>query len=86
MRNTSQNKRLDRIPKRYRDEVESDLGRIAEKIKKRRQQKELTQEGLAELLNIEPATLQSIEQQRGRPSIELLLAIVKILEMRLTLK
>lgn len=86
MRNSSKNKRLERVPKQFREAVETDLEVIAEKIKKRRRNKELTQEQLAEALNIEPTTLQAIEQQRGRPSLELLLTIVKALEMKITIK
>lgn len=86
MRNSSKNRRLDRIPKKYRQAVITDLGTIAEKIKKRRAKLGFTQESLAEALNVEPTTVQSIEQMRGRPSLELLLAIVKILEMKITLK
>ena len=86
MKNSSKNRRLDRIPKQYKQEVVSDLIAIADKIKKRRKAKGFTQESLAEVLNIEPTTIQGIEQMRGRPSLELLLAIVKVLEMKITLQ
>ena len=86
MRNNSKNRRLDRIPKQHKKEVEDGLALIAEKIKKKRKMKGFTQESLAEALNIEPSTLQGIEQKRGRPSLELLLAIVKVLEMKITLQ
>lgn len=47
---------------------------------------QMTQEQLAESLNIEPSTLQSIEQQRGRPSLELLLTIAKVLQTKFVIK
>ena len=86
MKNNSKNRRLDRIPRQHKQEVEDGLALIAEKIKKRRKMKGFTQESLAEALNIEPSTLQGIEQKRGRPSLELLLAIVKVLEMKIILQ
>lgn len=86
MKKRSKNRRLERLPKQYRDDVEVGLTFVAEQLKKRRISKDMTQEGLAELLNVEPTTIQSIEQMRGRPSLELLLAMVKVLEMKITLK
>lgn len=86
MKNSSKNKRLDRVPKQYKHDVFSDLAIIADKLKKRRKAKGYTQEELAEILNIEPSTLQGIEQMRNRPSLELLLAMVKVLEIKITLK
>lgn len=86
MKNTSKNRRLDRVPKEYRDAVKQDIAGIAQKIKKRRSAMRMTQEQLAESLNIEPSTLQSIEQQRGRPSLELLLTIAKVLQTKFVIK
>lgn len=86
MPNYSENKRLAKIPVAYRSAVEKDLLDIAAKIKKRREAKNISQEKLAEMLQVDPTTIQGIEQLRVRPSLELLLAIVKILEMKITLK
>lgn len=86
MSNASKNKRLDRIPKQYRIAIEEDLAALALKIKKRRKSLDITQEELAELLGIDPTTIQGIEQMRSRPSLELLLTIVKVLKMRVMLQ
>ncbi|MBY0315668.1 MAG: helix-turn-helix domain-containing protein [Bdellovibrionales bacterium] len=84
--NKSKNKRLDKVPKKYREAVKTDLVLIAEKIKKQRRAKGMTQEQFSEIINVEPTTLQAIEQQRGRPSLELLLTIVKVLETKIVIK
>lgn len=86
MKNKSENKRLDKVPKEYKESVKTDLSAIAVKIKKKRQAKGLTQEQFAEAINIEATTLQAIEQERGRPSLELLLTIAKALEMKIVIK
>jgi len=86
MKNASKNRRLDRVPREYRDAVKQDVAAIAQKIRKRRRAMQLTQEQLAESLNIEPSTLQSLEQQRGRPSLELLLTIAKVLQTKFVIK
>jgi len=74
------------VPREYRDAVKQDVAAIAQKIRKRRRAMQLTQEQLAESLNIEPSTLQSLEQQRGRPSLELLLTIAKVLQTKFVIK
>lgn len=86
MAKLTKNKRLERIPKALRGAVEADLSDIAGKIRKKRKSKKLTQEGLAELLEVDPTTIQALESERGRPSLELLLAIVKTLEIKIILK
>lgn len=85
-KNHSKNRRLDRLPKQIRDEVEADLSVMAAKIKKARSGKGFTQESLAEALNVEPSTIQAIEQGRGRPSLELLFAIIKVVGFKITLQ
>lgn len=86
MKNNSKNKRLDRVPREYREAVEQDMAAIAQKIRRRRRAMQLTQEQLAESLNIEPSTLQSLEQERGRPSLELLLTVAKVLQTKFVIK
>jgi DNA-binding XRE family transcriptional regulator len=86
VKNSSKNKGLDRIPKKYRASVEADLKAIALQIKKKRKAKKLTQEGLAELLEVDPSTIQAIEQSRHRPSVELLMTIIKALETKVVLQ
>ena len=86
MSKATKNRRLDRVPKQYRSAITTELLGIASKIKRKRKALGITQEGLAELLEIDPTTIQAIEQLRSRPSLELLLAIVKVLKMRITLR
>lgn len=85
MPQASKNKRLDKIPIKYRAAVEADMVDIVVKLKKQRVKKKIVQEELAEMLQVDPTTIQGIEQQRVRPSIELLLAMIKVLEMKIVL-
>ncbi len=75
MPNYSENKRLAKIPVEVRTSVEQDLINIALLIKTTRESQKIGQERLAEMLQVDPTTIQGIEQLRVRPSLELLLAI-----------
>jgi len=81
----SKNKRIDRLPKPLRRGVEAELLALAKYLKRKREAKGLTQEGLAGLLNVETTTVQAIKQMRSRPSLELLVTIVKALHKRIVL-
>ena len=54
---------------------------LGEHIKNARIKKELTQESLAELLDITPTHVKHIESGHRKPSIEILFRIAKILDM-----
>ena len=86
MPNYSENKRLAKIPVEFRTSVEQDLINIALLIKTTRENQKIGQERLAEMLQVDPTTIQGIEQLRVRPSLELLLAITKVLKMKIVLE
>ena len=77
---------LDKLPPRYRRDVKADLDRIADRIQKRRQDLDLTQEEAAEKLDIAPTTLQYIEQRRKYPSLPMLLYICRVFGIDFTLR
>lgn len=56
---------------------------IGFRIKENRQQKKITQEELAELIEISPGFMSLIETGRKRPSLDTLLAICRALEITL---
>lgn len=86
MPNYSENKGLAKIPVDFRASVEQDLINIALMIRTTRESQKISQKKLAELLQVDSSTVQGIEQLRVRPSLELLLAIVKVLKMKITLE
>lgn len=86
MPQVSKNKRLDKMPKKYRSVIEENLIELVSELRSRRTQIEMTQEELAEELNVHRTTVQALEQHRTRPSIELLLAWVLVLKSKIELK
>lgn len=76
-------RKIQEIPKEHRKEVESKLELIADKIKSARKTKKLSQEALAEAAGISPTMIQSIEQGRRVPSLDLLLTIFAILKIEI---
>lgn len=85
METRSKNKRLDKVPSRLRAAVKTDFVKIRDRIKQGRKDSGLTQDALASLLDVEVTTIQSIEQGRARPSLELLLTLVKTLKIKIVL-
>jgi len=80
-----ESKRLLKIPKKYRNSVKSNLSKISKKIQSKREKLGLTQEELAENLNISPMTVQFIEQERRYPSIQMLFYICEYLHISIKL-
>ncbi len=76
-------KRLNKLPTKHRNEVLSDLRMISSAVKIKRKLLGITQEGLAEVLDIAPTTVQFIEQQRRYPSLPMLLYICRYLELKI---
>lgn len=81
----SAKKRLNRLPTKHRNEVIADLRLISAAVQSKRKALGLTQEELAEELDIAPTTVQFIEQQRRYPSLPMLLYICRYLELKIKL-
>lgn len=77
--------RLGKIPSKYRKDVQSELRVISQTIQDRRKALGLTQEALAEKLDIAPTTLQFIEQGRRYPSLPMLAHICVVMKMKIQL-
>ena len=81
----STSKRLLKIPKKYRASVENHLHTISKQIQAKREEVGLTQEELAEKLNISPMTMQFIEQGRRFPSVQMLFYICEYLKINISI-
>lgn len=68
-------KRLEKVPPRYRKQVETRLRRLPRLIRDRRQALDYTQEELSEGLEISIETMKAIEGGRRVPSLSMLLYI-----------
>lgn len=73
--------RLDKIPLKYRRGVESQLAKISIVIQSRRKEMGITQEELAEQLDLAVLTIQSIEQGWRIPSLPILFYMCKIMDI-----
>ncbi|MBY0315092.1 MAG: helix-turn-helix domain-containing protein [Bdellovibrionales bacterium] len=78
-------KRLEGFPRRFQIDAEKQLRSIARKIQKKRERLQLSQEELAEQLNIGLSTLKTIEQSRRYPSLPMLFYICRFLEIKITI-
>jgi putative transcriptional regulator len=76
--------RISKLPAKHIKPVQKELDRIALLIQTKREQAGLTQEVLAEKLDVSPMTIQFVEQGRRTPSLQLLIALAK--ELNFTLK
>jgi DNA-binding XRE family transcriptional regulator len=76
-------KRLNKLSSKHRAEILSDLKLISSAVQGRRRELGMTQEELAEELDIAPTTVQFIEQQRRYPSLPMLLYICRFLDIKL---
>ena len=76
-------KRIDRVPAKFRKQVEGRLRRLSAVIRARREALGLTQERLAENLDISIETLKAVEQGRRIPSLAMLLYICLYLSVEL---
>lgn len=74
-------KRFEKIPKKYLSHVEGQLENLGTKIRARREEMGLTQQELAERLELAVMTVQFIEQGRRYPSLPLLFYICKALKI-----
>lgn len=73
--------RLDKITNKYRKGVESQLAKISVVIQNRRKEIGITQEELAEKLDLAVLTIQSIEQGWRFPSLPILFYICKVMDI-----
>ncbi len=76
-----QSKRLSRIPPKYRKTIETELRILSRCIQDKREQRGLTQEQLAEQLEVSSEAIRSIEQGRRYPSLPMLFYILKFLKI-----
>lgn len=74
-------KRFEKIPKKYLPHVESQLEKLGTRIRARREEMGLTQQAMAEKLDLAVMTVQFIEQGRRYPSLPLLFYICKALKI-----
>ncbi|MBX2996318.1 MAG: helix-turn-helix transcriptional regulator [Bdellovibrionaceae bacterium] len=77
---------FENVPPKYRRKAEAQLEVLGRTIQERREHLNLTQEQLAERLNISVAMVQYIEQQRRVPSLKVLLAACAALDLQFSLK
>lgn len=75
--------RLDKIPTKHRKAVETQLRRISFSIQSRRIEMGLTQEELAEILDLTVVALGYIEQGRRYPSLPFLFYICRVMDIPL---
>jgi len=72
-----------RVPAKEIKYVKAEAERISAKLQKRRKELGLTQEKLAELLDVTSETVRFIEQNRRIPSLPMLIRLTKILKLEL---
>lgn len=61
--------------------MDAEMRELGEAIRSARMRKGLTQEALAELLDITPIHLKNMESSRRKPSVPVLFALMKILDL-----
>lgn len=76
-------KRLLKVPGKYRPLVKADLRGIVDLIQRRRRELSISQTRFAEEINISFKTLQAIEQGSRKPSLEVLLVMCRALKLSL---
>jgi DNA-binding XRE family transcriptional regulator len=79
-------KRVDRVPAKFRRQVELRLKSLQGLIKKRREELGLTQEGLSEKLEISLETMKAIEGGKRFPSLPMLFYILLFLGIEVEFK
>ncbi len=70
-----------RVPAKELKYVKAEAAQISAKLQKRRHELGLTQEKLAELLDVTPETISFIEQNRRIPSLPMLIRLAKVLKL-----
>lgn len=78
-------KRIEKLPPNIKRKTEKQLLKIAKKIQKRRKSMKMSQETLAEVLDIGVSTLKSIEQGKRLPSLSMLLYICHVLNFKISI-
>lgn len=73
--------RLEKIPAKYRKGVEAQLRKISVTIQARREEMGLTQEQLAEVLDLTVVALGYIEQGRRYPSLPFLFYMCRVMDI-----
>jgi DNA-binding XRE family transcriptional regulator len=73
--------RIDKIPAKHRKAVEAQLRRISVVIQTRREEMGLTQEELAEMLDLTVVALGYIEQGRRFPSLPFLFYMCRVMDI-----
>lgn len=73
---------LSKVPAKEQKYVKNEVVLISAKIQAQRQKMGLTQEKMAEILNVSPETIRFIEQNRRIPSLPMLIRIAKVLNMK----
>nr|BFD65938.1 hypothetical protein HAGR004_09600 [Bdellovibrio sp. HAGR004] len=73
--------RIDKIPTKHRKAVEAQLRQISVVIQSRREEMGLTQEQLAEMLDLTVVALGYIEQGRRFPSLPFLFYICRVMDI-----
>jgi transcriptional regulator with XRE-family HTH domain len=75
--------KIDKIPEKFRNIVAKQIKMIGLQIQNRRLEMGLTQEELAEKLDLSVMTIQFIEQARRAPSLVLLIYICLFLKIKI---
>jgi DNA-binding XRE family transcriptional regulator len=78
-------KRVDQIPPKYRKGVVAQLNKVSDVLKRARIENDLTQESLAELVDVEVSTVKSIEQKKRVPSMGLFFYLCEVLKISVKL-
>jgi transcriptional regulator with XRE-family HTH domain len=73
--------RVEKLPYRHRKFVENQLNRISKTVQEKRENAGITQEELAERLDILAMTIRFIEQRRRFPSLPVLFCLCKELDI-----
>ena len=73
---------LSKVPAKEQKYVKSEVVLISAKLQAQRQKMGLTQEKMAEILNVSPETIRFIEQNRRIPSLPMLIRIAKVLNLK----
>jgi|tagenome__1003787_1003787.scaffolds.fasta_scaffold17405981_1 DNA-binding XRE family transcriptional regulator len=73
-------------PTKFKKEIAPRLKKIARQLQVKRQAMEISQENLAERLEVSPLTIQAIENCRRYPSLAMLISICDVLGLKLELK
>ncbi len=73
--------RIEQIPSKYKKGVMTHLHRVADAIKLARETQKITQEELAELVDVDVSTVKSIEQKKRIPSMGLFFYLCEVLKI-----